>query len=221
MRELRIQASLGLVALVFAGFLAGACQKAYYGTMEKLGVHKRDILIDRVEEARDSQTEAKDQFQDALERFSSLVNFKGGDLEAKYKDLKAVLDKSESKAEAVRKRIAAVEDVAQALFAEWESELKLYTSSNLRRSSETRLAQTRESYAKLIGAMKRAESKIDPVLNPLRDQVLFLKHNLNARAVASLQEELVSVEADIATLIQEMEAAIAEADAFIGELEKG
>ncbi len=200
---------------------AMGCQKAYYGTMEKFGVHKRDILVDRVEDARDSQTEAKDQFQDALERFSSLVNFQGGDLEAKYIELKSVLDKSESKADAVRQRIAAVEDVAEALFEEWESELKLYSSDNLRRSSEQKLTRTRQSYAKLIAAMKRAESKIDPVLVPLRDQVLFLKHNLNARAIASLQEEFVSIEGDIAALIQEMEAAIAEADSFIGELEKG
>ena len=113
--------------------------------------------------------------------------------------------------------------MAGALFAEWESELKLYTSSNLRRSSETRLAQTRESYAKLIGAMKRAESKIDPVLNPLRDQVLFLKHNLNARAVASLQEELVSVEAgertDILILSLRTSPATASEKAFRAALE--
>jgi hypothetical protein len=68
--------------------------------------------------------------------------------------------------------------------------------------------------------MKRAESKIAPVLSAFRDQVLFLKHNLNAQAVASLREELVSVEADIASLIKEMEASIAEADAFIGAMAK-
>ena len=44
-------------------FFTGGCQKAYYGTMEKFGVHKRDIMVDRVEEARDSQQEAKEQVQ--------------------------------------------------------------------------------------------------------------------------------------------------------------
>ena len=68
--------------------------------------------------------------------------------------------------------------------------------------------------------MKRAESKIEPVLSAFRDQVLFLKHNLNAQAIASLQNELTSVEADIASLIKEMEASIAEADVFIKTMTK-
>jgi hypothetical protein len=63
--------------------------------------------------------------------------------------------------------------------------------------------------------MKRAEAKIDPVLAVFRDQVLFLKHNLNARAIVSIQNELVSVETDVASLIREMEASINEADGFI------
>ena len=63
--------------------------------------------------------------------------------------------------------------------------------------------------------MKRAEAKIEPVLSAFRDQVLFLKHNLNAQAIASLQDELASVKADIASLIKEMEVSIAEADEFI------
>jgi hypothetical protein len=68
--------------------------------------------------------------------------------------------------------------------------------------------------------MKRAEKKIAPVLSAFRDQVLFLKHNLNAQAVASLQGELVSIESDVASLIREMEASINEADSFIQSLAK-
>jgi len=52
----------------------------------------------------------------------------------------------------------------------------------------------------------------------LRDQVLFLKHNLNAKAIASLQEEFGSIKADIAVLISDMEASISEADEFIASM---
>lgn len=200
-------------------FLWG-CQTTYYAAMEKLGVHKRDILVDRVEEARDSQQEAKEQFASALERFSSVVNFKGGTLEEKYESLKAELERSEARAEEVHERIAAVEDVAEALFDEWQSELKEYSSASLRQSSKRKLDQTRKQYRKLIGAMKKAEARIEPVLRPLRDQVLYLKHNLNAKAIASLQSELVTVENDVAVLIREMDAAIKEADAFISTLHR-
>jgi hypothetical protein len=199
-------------------FLLG-CETTYYKTMEKFGYHKRDLMVERVEEARDAQKEAKEQFESALEKFSSVLKFEGGELEKKYKTLKAEYEKSESKAEAVGDRIEAVEDVAEDLFEEWQDELSQYTSQSLRRSSERKLKQTRQQYSQLIRAMKRVEKKIDPVLSAFRDQVLYLKHNLNARAIASLRSELVSVEADVAALIRDMEASIAEANTFIKAIE--
>ena len=195
-----------------------SCSGVYYGAMEKIGVHKRDILVDRVVEARDSQQATKEQFASALEHFSNVINFQGGELEDKYRELKKELDKSEDQADEVRNRVDAVEDVAEALFAEWEGELDQYNSASLRKSSAKQLKQTRAHYYKLIGAMKKAESKIDPVLNPLRDQVLFLKHNLNARAIASLQTELTRIETDVSRLIRDMEIAMNEADSFIQTL---
>jgi len=205
-----INFSLVLCLLALTG-----CDRTYYKTMEAFGKHKRDLLVDRVEDTRDSQEDVKEQFQTALEKFSAVVNFDGGELKKKYTELKAELARSESKTEAVRKNIKDVEDVSNALFTEWEAELEQYSNDELRRLSKSKLDQTREQYAKLIGAMKRAEVKIEPVLSVFRDQVLFLKHNLNAQAVASLQDELVSVKADIASLVKEMEVSIAEADAFI------
>jgi hypothetical protein len=206
---------LVILPLFFVILFTAGCQKAYYSTMEKFGVHKRDIMVDRVEEARDSQQEAKEQFKSALEQFSQVLNYKGGRLEDKYKKLQAEYDTSEAKADEVKERIDAVEDVSEALFDEWEDELNQYTSKSLQRDSKRKLVQTRDQYEQLIKAMRRAEAKIDPVLKSFLDQVLYLKHNLNAQAIASLQSELVAVESDIADLIKEMEKSIGEANSFI------
>ncbi|MCI0498863.1 MAG: DUF2959 domain-containing protein [Planctomycetales bacterium] len=210
---------IGGLLIISGTLLTGAgCQKVYYGTMEKFGVHKRDILVDNVAEARDAQTEAKEQFASALEEFSAVVNFQGGKLEDKYKILNAEYEQSRKKAEAVHERIGDVKRVAKALFDEWEKELDQYTSDTLRKSSQLKFKQTQERYETLIAAMERAESKIAPVLAAFGDQVLFLKHNLNAQAVASLQSELTTMESEIGTLIREMERSINEADAFIQEM---
>ncbi len=197
------------------------CQTAYYAGMEKMGYHKRDLMVSDVEKARDAQQEAKEQFKSALDRFTSVLNVKGGKLQEKYDTLHAEYERSEAKANVVRDRIASVEDVSEALFTEWEAELKEYTSANLRRSSQTKLTQTRTQYAKLIKAMKRAESKMPPVLGKFNDQVLFLKHNLNAQAIASLKSELGSVESNIKILIKEMESSIKQADTFISSMNTG
>ncbi|MCX5833849.1 MAG: DUF2959 domain-containing protein [Deltaproteobacteria bacterium] len=208
---------LFILAAVILGF--GGCSTMYYGTMEKMGVHKRDIMVDRVKAARDTQNETKQQFLTAMEQYKSVVNFKGGDLEKEYNKLNATWQKSESKAAEVRKRISAVEDVSETLFSEWRSEIKQYSSDTLRKSSQKKYDVTKKKYEELIKAMKKAEAKLEPALAPLRDQVLFMKHNLNARAIAGLSGELVSVQTNVDNLVRAMESAIAEADAFITSLQ--
>ena len=67
-------------------------------------------------------------------------------------------------------------------------------------------------------AMRRAERAMSPVLSAFQDQVLVLKHNLNARAIGSLRNELGNIERDTASLIAEMQKAIDEANSFISSM---
>lgn len=196
-----------------------ACSSMYYGAMEKIGIHKRDILVDRVKAARDSQQEAKQEFLTAMEQYKSVVGFDGGDLERAYNRFNATLQKCETKANEVRSRIKAVEDVSQALFKEWRAEIKQYSNETLRRSSQRQYEATQKKYNELIAAMKQAEAKLEPALVPLRDQVLFMKHNLNALAIAGLKNEVVAVQANVDTLVRTIEVSIAQADEFIASLQ--
>ena len=207
-----------VIAVFAAAPLLASCTTAYYRALETVGVEKRDILADRVEEARDSQTAAKEQFTSALDRYRSVVNVDGGDLESIYDRLAAEFERSEARAQAVEDRVAAVESVANDLFDEWEDEIGEYSDAGLRRQSQRLLAETRTDYGRLIAAMQRAEAATDPVLTLFRDQVLFLRHNLNAQAIGSLETELADMERATATLIEEMERSIAEASRFIEAL---
>ncbi|MCG9554225.1 DUF2959 domain-containing protein [Vibrio sp. Isolate31] len=209
-----------LIVIVLSIFTLTGCQSAYYSAMEQVGYHKRDIMVDRVEDAKESQQDAQEEFTSALEALSSLTNFSGGDLEDMYNKINDKYQDSEKAAQNVSDRIAAIEDVSDALFEEWQAELDLYTSDSLRRSSEQKLRETKSSYQTMLSAMKRAEKKMDPVLNTLRDNTLYLKHNLNASAVGSLQSEFMSLEKDIAYAIKQMNAAIAESDKFLARLNR-
>ncbi|MBE9563012.1 MAG: DUF2959 domain-containing protein [Proteobacteria bacterium] len=207
------------IIIVTLLFLVG-CQTARFYTMEKFGVHKRDLLVSDVKKARDSQEDAKKQFKSALEKFTSVVKVDGNTLKKKYEQLNSAFERSESKAVTVKDRISSVEDVSKALFREWEIEIKQYSNDNMRDLSQQQLTETKTRYAKLIGAMKQVEEKIEPVLATFKDQILFLKHNLNAQAIASIQNELGSVESDVVSLIKEMETSIAEANTFIDSMSK-
>lgn len=205
-----------LVSLSVVGMVG--CETAYYGAMEQVGIHKRDIMVGRVEDVRESQVDVKEQFTSALERFSTELNFDGGDLEKTYKLLNEEYEDSKTEAESLSADIDGVENVADALFDEWEQELNQYSSAALRRDSERQLHDTRRQYTRMLRSMRNAESKMTPVLNRLSDQVLYLKHNLNARAIASVETEFGSLKSDIRVLISEMEVSIAEADKFIAAL---
>lgn len=195
------------------------CRSAMYSTYEKFGVHKRDLLKKRVVAARDEQKEAGQEFQDALTRLRSMYNVQGGELEKQYDKLKSDFDSANAKAEAVRKRIRDVETVANDLFVEWEKEIGQISAESMRATSRRQLSDTRSRYQDLHSALKRAENSMEPVLGRFRDQVLFLKHNLNAQAIASLKGEATSIQGDITRLIEEMNRSIAEADKFVQNMQ--
>lgn len=200
--------------------LFSGCQSAYYSAMEKVGIHKRDILVDRVEDTRTAQDEAQEEFVSALEQFRKVVDFEGGELESVYNDMQSAYDDSEAAAESVSDHIRQVEDVAQALFDEWKEELDLYSSAKLRRQSAQGLKETRARYRSLHISLKRAEAKMQPVLSALKDNTLFLKHNLNARAIGSLKGEFGGIKRDIDRLVLEMKRSIQASDKFIKEMKQ-
>ena len=202
-------------AALIATLVVAGCESTYYSTMEKFGVEKRDILVDRIEETRDVQEEAQQQFRDALEQYRSIVNFNGGELEKIYDRLRDEYDDAEAIAREIANHIRDVEDVSEDLFTEWEKELSNIKNPTLRADSAQKLKDTKRRSKQLILAMWRAEQSVHPVLDSLRDQVYYLKHNLNARAVAALKGELRVIDNDVNRLVNQMQQSINEANAFI------
>ncbi|MBZ2163703.1 MAG: DUF2959 domain-containing protein [Alteromonas stellipolaris] len=210
---MRLVATAIIAILVLTG-----CQSAYYAAWEKVGVEKRDILVDRVENAKESQEDAQEEFSSALEAFSAVVAFEGGELEDVYNKLNSEYENSLSAANDVTDRIDKVESVAEALFDEWEDELEKYQNASLKRESTAKLRDTERRYSALIKTMRKAESRMAPVLSAFQDNVLYLKHNLNASAIGALQGELSTIQNDVDQLIEQMNSAIAESDAFIAAM---
>ncbi len=207
-----------LIAVILVITLVG-CQSMYFDAMENVGIHKRDILVDRVEDARDAQSEAQEQFKSALDELSSLININGGDIQQAYETLFEQYKSSKKAADDVSLRIGKIESVADALFREWQDEIEQYSSPRLKRSSQDQLLQTKASYTKLINSMRRAESKMPPVLTSLNDNVLYLKHNLNARAISAISIEFNELKKEIQLLVDEVNKSIIESNKFIAQMD--
>jgi hypothetical protein len=207
------------IGLVFLFISLSACQSAYYSAMEKVGIHKRDIMLDRVEGAQTAQEEAQEQFKSALEQLSSLISFDGGDLVEQYEMTKDHYEASKTAADEVTGKIESIENVSEALFDEWQSEIEQYSSASLKRQSQLKLNSTQRQYSTLIKSMYKAKSKMDPVLATLKDNTLYLKHNLNARAIGALQGEYKTLQKDVAILVDEMSKSISQSQKFIDLLQ--
>ena len=178
----------------------------------------RDVLVSRVEMARDVQIETAEEFKSALEKFKAVTHFEGGDLEKKFNSLSSAFEDSEKAAKKVSSRIDRVTAAANNLLEEWREELDDYHDSAIRQRANEQFDETRLHADKMIAAMRRAEQKTQPVLAAFRDQVLFVKHNLNMQAISSLTQENDIIEQNVSALIAEMEASIAEAEAFISSI---
>ena len=210
--------------LIKSAMLAGAvviltgCSTIKYNALEKIGIHKRDVLISNVEDTRDAQKDAQEQFRDALDRFSSIVELKDTDLKQAYDNLNDEYEDSRDAAQNVSKQIAEVEEVAIDLFTEWRDEIQTYSDAVLRRDSERSLRDTESRYTEMVKSMRRSESTMQPVLATLYDNVLYLKHNLNAQAVGSLRVTFNELKGDIDILMERMNQSIARSDDFIKQM---
>ena len=209
-----------LLWVLTLGIVISGCSGTYYNAMEKAGYHKRDILVSRVEKARDSQEEAQEQFTSALAQFGSMVKIDDSNLKSAYEKLNAEYEDSEEAAEDVSDRIENVESVSKALFKEWQDELELFQNKSLRATSEKKFKDTQKRYSQMIATMHKAEASMEPVLKTFRDNVLFLKHNLNAQAIGALRGEFSTLKADIDKLVGKMNTSIESSNKFIEEMGK-
>ena len=207
------------IALFSALVLAlGGCASAKYSALEKVGIHKRDILVDRVEDARDSQTETRENLVSAYDQLSALIGHDGGELEKQYKRLDKRVERSRDSIEELDDRLDSIDRVSSDLFEEWESELELYNSAALRADQQKKLAEARRQFRVMRERMQVARDRVDPVMAVLNDNVLYLKHSLNAQALAALRGQATLLEGEVEALIRDMQVAIDEADAFIAKM---
>lgn len=215
MHHTKISKTAGIAAAVICIIFVAGCSGVYYSAMEKIGKEKRHILVDNVEDVQESQTKAQEEFKDALTRIKELYAFDGGELETFYDKLKDSYEDCDSRAKQIEDRIGDVKKVAGDLFKEWEAEIAIIKDAKLKSSSRSSLRDAKAKYAKLESVMTKSTKRMYPVLTKLNDYVLYLKHNLNAKAVGSLGGEVVSIEKDVARLITDMNASIKEAESFI------
>jgi hypothetical protein len=209
---------VALVCIVLSALLLNGCTSAYYKTMEKFGKEKRDILVQRVKDSKRDQEQTKEQLKTTMETFQELTGFKGGDLEKSYKKLNSEYERAEGQANKLRDRIKSIDQVSNDLFAEWQKEIDEMGNANLKSRSAGMLRDAKERQAIYMKAMHKTENQMTPVLTAFHDQVLFLKHNLNARAIGSLKGTAANINTNVSAVMKSIDISMLEADKLIASL---
>ncbi len=195
-----------------------AVKETKYSAYEFFGIEKRDLFKKKIKNTKEDQQQAGESFKSALEKLKSIYSFSGGNLEKQYRNLDSAFQNAETKVKAVHASVVQLETVAQDLFTEWTKEIQQIKTDDLRSGSRITLSDTQKKYAVFHASLKKSEGRLNPVLTKLKDHVLFLKHNLNARALSGLKTESGKIQGDIEELLKEMNTSIAQADDFIQTL---
>ncbi|HEY1948185.1 MAG TPA: DUF2959 family protein [Bryobacteraceae bacterium] len=198
-------------------FISG-CNSIYYAAMEKLGREKRDILVKRILTVKKDQQQTGKQLKSTLEVFKEVTGFEGGDLEKTYNRLHDSLDHCQDRAKELHNHVNSVDDVAKRMFSEWKGEINDMRNVTLKRQSQTLLTNAQRQHSGYMRQMRATEAKITPVLQGFNDQVVFLKHNLNARAISSLKKTSADLDLQANDLVREINDSSKEADQYINTL---
>jgi hypothetical protein len=205
--------ALGVMLVSLAG-----CTSSYYKAMRTFGKEKRDILVSRVKDSKKDQQQAKEQIKTTMESFQALTGFQGGQLEKNYKKLNGEYEKAADSAQKLHQRIDSIDRVSGDLFKEWQKEIDGMQDKKLKTQSSAMLRQSRLSEAGYVKAMRQTEARMTPVITAFRDQVTFLKHNLNARTIGSLKGTSAKMSTDVDVLMISLDGSMAQADALIASL---
>ena len=198
--------------------LLGGCTRSYYKAMRTFGKEKRDILISRVKDSKKDQQAAKEQIKTTMESFQELTGFQGGSLEKSYKKLNGEYEKAADAAQKLHNRIDSIDQVSNDLFKEWQKEIDGMENKKLAAQSAFLLRQSRLNEAQYVKAMRQTEARMTPVITAFRDQVTFLKHNLNARAIGSLKGTSAKMSTDVDVLMVSLDSSMKQADSLINSL---
>ncbi|MEM7376918.1 MAG: DUF2959 family protein [Pseudomonadota bacterium] len=209
-----------VAALMVLGVLTG-CATTYYSVWETLGYQKRDILKTRVERARDSQQQAFERFEAVAQASAPLASASDGavDTARQLQSLRVAYRNAARTASTVRTHIDQVDDVSQALFVEWEEELINTASSTQRSNDHQELADTRQAYNGLMGAMRGAEAGITPVLNTVEDSMRGLE-DVDGALTSTQVSGFLSLQGDLERLTAELRRSIDAATRFAERLER-
>ncbi len=182
--------------------------------------HKRtDEHIEKIERASDEMKDLRKHLDKVFEAYHKTLREGTDKRRSSYNELVKALERCEEKTKELRKRHEEMDKQAEEYFKRWKNSVKDIKNADLEQRSEGRLETTRRRYREVSESWKGMREDYEPVLAELRDQIVYLGHDLNEDAVLSLKEDAAELEELASALFRSMEGFGSTADEYISGLE--
>lgn len=211
--------TLRTVAVVLLLSLASACRSTSNGSFLLFGGSgmPQEDLVERVRGAQDEVSEGREDFGAAFNLYQRLSAPQAVELDELSDDFADSIESCAARASDVAERIESVRGEADALFKGWNEQLARFSGETLRKKSEAMMLDTQARAQRVLAALERVEARAQPMLLKLQDYALFFHHNLNARAIATLQDTYKDFDSEFKALEGEFGKAQAEITAFLDQ----
>lgn len=203
--------ALALLALLSAACATGGASIRVLGGSD--APHRE--LVEHVHAAGAEACAAHADFRAAFELYQRLTAPQAVELEALSEQFEAALEECHDHAEELAERLEGARREHEALLEGWNAELARFSGETLRGKSEAMLQDTEARSQHVLAALERAQGSLQPVLLKLQDYALFFHHNLNARAIATLQDTYKGFDAEFRVLEGEFLRAEREVAGFL------
>lgn len=182
----------------------------------KSGPADVDDLVAAVENVQKELDASKGSMLAAVQGLQAITapDFQGDAVKA-HKELVEVVENSEDQADELRGAIEDMQAASVPVFDQWTKDLEAYSNPEMRQRSQARLSAARERYDAVLAAVEPLLVEYEAVNQTLRDHVLFLKHDMNPAALATIQDDVRSVAKDAASLDGRFNSGRAAAIAYV------
>ncbi len=182
----------------------------------KTGPADVDDLVAAVENVQKELDVSKGTMLAAVQGLQAITapDFQGDAVKA-YEQLVDVVENSEDQAEDLRKSIEKMQAEAVPVFDQWTKDLEAYSNPEMRQRSQARLSAARERYDAVVAAVEPVLVEYEAINQSFRDHVLFLKHDMNPAALATIQDDVRRIAKDATSLDSRFNGGRAAATAYI------
>jgi uncharacterized coiled-coil DUF342 family protein len=222
MRRLRTLGTWGAgtfgLALLAATVLPSRTASAQIFGSDPEGLKQTDSLIKKAEELVKEAVSARTQIAKTLDTYNAIFADDAKDVRKAYKGVESEMAKSEKQREQVRQDLEEMKTEAEAYFAGWSASLPQIGNPDLRKRSETRMAETRAKFDGVLSSVREAREAYEPFMKNMKDQWTYLGHDLNPKGISSLKPDADKLNGEAKELFQKIDTGTKKANEYIDSL---